>query len=290
MHADSYFTIGKTHKVCQDYARVTDSETVSTSKPFVLAVSDGCSGSPHTDFGSRFLVQSTLLKAISSYDNKDFAARVLTSARLMCIAAELPEECLDATLLTGIVVDDKLHVTVVGDGVVTAKHKDGYTEVWSIDFSDEAPAYLSYTANPDRLEQYIKADYGFRTTKRYRNIKGEWDLEDTEADRVSVVNDIAVNFAVRLNFKLDDYDMIALFTDGVRSFSTKSTGDKKSTDVKKTPDIVPIPFLAVIDEILDIKSTAGEFMNRSCNWFFNKFCHEHGWVNADDFAVAAWIK
>ncbi len=40
MRADAYFAIGKTHLVCQDYARVT-----APSEPVLAAVSDGCSGS-----------------------------------------------------------------------------------------------------------------------------------------------------------------------------------------------------------------------------------------------------
>lgn len=46
--ADSFFTIGSRHEVCQDYCLDINNRTV--------ALSDGCSSNSHSDFGSRILV------------------------------------------------------------------------------------------------------------------------------------------------------------------------------------------------------------------------------------------
>ena len=51
---DAFFSIGKTHMVCQDYAR---SGTTRAGHPYAI-VCDGCSSSPDTDLGSRFLAMS----------------------------------------------------------------------------------------------------------------------------------------------------------------------------------------------------------------------------------------
>ena len=49
--ADAHFSIGKTHRVCEDYARA---GLLPDGRAFAI-VSDGCSSSPDTDFGSRLM-------------------------------------------------------------------------------------------------------------------------------------------------------------------------------------------------------------------------------------------
>lgn len=56
MNADVAFAKGKIHLVCQDYAAAEVTESGVT-----VLVSDGCSGSPHTDFGARILTQCALI-------------------------------------------------------------------------------------------------------------------------------------------------------------------------------------------------------------------------------------
>ena len=46
VYSDSYFKIGKTHLICQDYALHSEGH---------ISLSDGCSSSPNTDIGSRLL-------------------------------------------------------------------------------------------------------------------------------------------------------------------------------------------------------------------------------------------
>lgn len=58
---DSVFRIGRTHEVCQDYALSVQQESAGDDKERVVAmVSDGCSGEPHTDVGSRLILHGAL--------------------------------------------------------------------------------------------------------------------------------------------------------------------------------------------------------------------------------------
>jgi hypothetical protein len=56
MNANHYFSIGKDHAICQDYAI---SKLINNGGCAIL--SDGCSSSPSTDIGSRLL-------AMAAYD------------------------------------------------------------------------------------------------------------------------------------------------------------------------------------------------------------------------------
>lgn len=61
MTHDAFFRIGRTHEVCQDYALSVQQEPTGDYKERVVAmVSDGCSGEPHTDVGSRLILHGTL--------------------------------------------------------------------------------------------------------------------------------------------------------------------------------------------------------------------------------------
>ena len=53
MNTDGAFYIGTTHEVCQDYCMAEND---------AIVVSDGCSGSPGTDMGSRVLSITTMNK------------------------------------------------------------------------------------------------------------------------------------------------------------------------------------------------------------------------------------
>lgn len=59
---DAFFRIGRTHRVCQDYA-LSASQVVSPAgaeERVIALVADGCSGEPHTDVGARLILHGTL--------------------------------------------------------------------------------------------------------------------------------------------------------------------------------------------------------------------------------------
>ena len=109
MHADDFFTIGNSHVICDDYA------TSRADGPLRAVVSDGCSGSPNTDCGSRILANLALR-------NPNWSSQEAGDVRRQRF---LPVDSLDATLLIAEVDSSYITVSAYGDGVIAAQGKDG---------------------------------------------------------------------------------------------------------------------------------------------------------------------
>lgn len=265
IQTDSYFALGKTHTVCQDYA-ATHNENGSV----VLAVSDGCSSSPDTDFGSRFLVRSGIrgvhIQEGFPLDNHSAYAMGVSASNAQ-ESLGLPEECLDATLMLANILDNQVLVNIWGDGVVCATFKDGRRKTWEIRFKDNAPAYLSYLRSERRLERYFKS-HGDRTiiTTEKGSPESVWSLPVT-----------LENYWVSLNIPVAEVQSVMLFSDGVSSF--RRLNSSNSWDA--------IPLDEVLDQITAVKNPNGEFMVRRMRKFLYDFCHKNNWVHEDDVSVAA---
>lgn len=79
METNSFYQIGRDHKVCEDYA-------ICGMEPFPYTIlSDGCSTGKHTDVGSRILVSMTKKNiALFNPDNYiDFLRTVIFQAKLL---------------------------------------------------------------------------------------------------------------------------------------------------------------------------------------------------------------
>jgi len=294
MHADSYLLVGTTHRVCEDYTR---SGKVN-GKPFNLdndgivyaLVSDGCSASPDTDFGSRFL-------CLAAEDRVRVFGQAFDPSWCLWKAAEmvgrmLPEQSLDATLLALIAKEGAPVVAVVvGDGVVAGRRKDGTYEVWNVEYlpvpelaqPGPAPGYVSYILDPNRLKQYVALGYNKRRVTHYVN--GE--VVGTEDSAFTIqVPDAGVGATTYdgLEFALyldpENYDFLAVLSDGAVSFQER---DERG-------HLHSVPLLDVLGQLLAIKGHKGEFVTRRCNRFFGKFCVENRWANFDDLSMAAiWL-
>ena len=109
MNADSTFTIGSSHQVCQDYAVAglrNDRGLASQRNRLAYAVvSDGCSSSIDSDFGSRLLSKAAERLILSEDHAAPDDARLLheaASLRALRLARKvgLDPTSVDATLLT----------------------------------------------------------------------------------------------------------------------------------------------------------------------------------------------
>lgn len=283
MHSDAFFTIGKTHKVCEDYARAGEIPSRGDGPDRTYAVvCDGCSSSADTDIGARLLA----LGAISGIDVfgdkfKDRTEWAVWQARdqFRISSGPLAQTCLDSTLLAAYRRDDgKVDVVITGDGVVAAKRRDGSIEVWEIDFQG-APAYLSYVLYSDRMLVYAHVGYKGRKVRRY-SISGDEAIQTMDADwPLSIEGEPGKtvtweNPAVHLDaFSPDEYESVMVMSDGVQSF--QDWGAMK-----------PIPFLEVVPHLMDIKGYRGQFVTRRCRAFLNRFCVKNGWHHNDDLGVA----
>lgn len=262
MEADAFYTIGNSHIFCQDYARagrVNDS--------YFAMVSDGCSGSLHSDLGARLLVTGAIqqLKLYGNIFEPKLAAILAASSSHLL---ELNLTALDATLLCAVASNGNIKITVSGDGVIAARRKDGKIESWEIDFVG-APAYISYLLDQDRLNHYLEMGFGKR--KVIHSIGGRVK-EVCYFPQVSIAQD----FICTIELKQDEYDAVLLLSDGASSF------------YKKENDLLPlaVPLFYVLEQLMAFKNTKGEFIIRRCNRFLLRFCPSVGWQHNDDLAVA----
>lgn len=288
MNSDAAFTIGKTHKVCQDYARA------SIDGSYTI-IADGCSGSPDSDFGSRLLVKSVenaLIDPKSADPLEELRwlnppipiyARAIANARAAANVLKLQQEALDATLIVAQyretnVSSDKINaqgnselnlkaiqVSMWGDGVVAARRRsDGVLEAHNVIFSSGYPQYLSYRLNDERRARLI--DHTKGNIARIET----WTIEKNKATCESVRDDDNEN---RLwFFPIEKYDLVTTFSDGITSFQNEN--------------IVEVPWHIVVRDLVDIAPMKGEFVQRSLNWLTKEYL-KRKWVWGDDVSMGA---
>jgi len=280
VYADSYFAIGTTHKICQDYALAG-----SVHNRFFAAVSDGCSSSRHTDFGARFLcigtqeAMKTSLTELNQHSILPLACTLLGKA--------LPWECLDATLMLTYTTDDLIVVMASGDGVIAARHRDGSVHTTEIEFINNAPAYLSYQLDNSRFQTYLSGKLssgemiegcGIRETRQKvydKNLAVGIDKPDS-LYAAKVGTDPSSFWDITV-YSRDCFDLVAVMSDGVRSFQKRNT----------LGQLEPVELQAVLQQLMKFKNVKGEFVTRRCKRFLSKYCVEHGWSHYDDFSMAA---
>lgn len=274
MHSDCAFQIGKTHRVCQDYA-VAGAANKST---FVL-LADGCSSSQDTDIGARLLVQSAkrFLPGPSAEDAIWMAYHDAAIAQAAACAESLGllPTCLDATLLTITATGGAFTACCHGDGVIALGRRDGGLEVYSVSYGASYPYYPSYRLDSARQQQWEKQAGNEKRIQHWAiGPDGLMAEEDTQASR----NDFE-----RWSGKAAEYRFVALLSDGAESFS-----ETQETDTSRTPRPVPLPPL--LTELLAFKGSRGEFVQRRVT-AFSKHCAARRWQHHDDFSLGAvWLE
>lgn len=271
MHADAFFAIGKSHIVCEDYARAGEEDLTGA---FAI-VSDGCSSSQDTDFGARFLTMAAL-RYLAESDGLPDPTITAYMAR-GSLPSLITDECLDATLLLAREnVEGHVEVVAYGDGAIAARTREGEIFIWQIKFERGTPAYPSYLLDPVRLRDYVREGYGQREVRLY--IDGE--LRTTQDTPITLIEEGETafrvrNFPVQMCFDPDYYETVMLLSDGADSFQ------------KKGPTITWIPLPEIVDALMGFKTFKGQFVVRRCKSFLNRFCQRQGWEHYDDLAVAA---
>jgi len=268
MHSDSAFYIGNSHKVCQDYVFHKDTDEKS-----MIWLADGCSSSPHTDFGSRLLVMS----AHKAFENFNFTSEdqdekleyTLLNAEELQKGLGLPNQSLDATLLGIISDNEQFSVIAQGDGMVVKGYRDGSIVVYNLIYTKGYPYYLNYCPDKDgRFEQFFSMS-GNQLKINCCSIDKNSNVTELEE-----IYDTPSLFT--LNDKIDEYRFIAVLSDGVTSFvSTEETTSK----VQK-----PIDYMKFIEEVVRMKNWNGEFVQRRM-YKFLKDSEDRGWKHHDDFSM-----
>ena len=272
MNSDCAFAIGRTHRVCQDYAvAATEDE-----RAFVL-LADGCSSSPDSDIGARCLV-----KAAQSFlpgptaDDAEWESAHDAALRRAAEAAQtlgLRPTCLDATLLTITASAGAFAVRCCGDGVVALGRQDGGLEVYSVSYAASYPDYLSYRLDDGR--------------------RAQWEAQPGNEKRVThwtLGADGAMNEASCLSPRpretwtgtADEYRFAAVLSDGALSFT-----ETCEADLARSPR--PVPLVELLPALLAFKGSRGQFVQRRAGAFF-KECHARRRSHGDDFSLGVvWL-
>jgi hypothetical protein len=278
MPADSYYTKGWTHTVCQDYAihgsLVTLSDNEKTRMDYGL-VSDGCSSSDDTDIGSRLILRSAychsgcmqnILRCVDAEGGNymgnvnglwtDFAHKVAMYASKWVSEMELDQTALDATLL-GAFADNKWACTAsYGDGSHIVCRRVGterVIEIEHIDFLANAPPYPVYLT--DNELQSAFANYS-GNTKRVMRWTSKGEFEERLGGEPSHV----------LVYPAEEVEFIAVVSDGVSSF-----GD--------------IGCFEVIQAFTAFRNYAGEFVKRRMMRALDEY-QKSQHVPSDDVSMA----
>jgi hypothetical protein len=279
-NADAFFAIGKTHMVCQDYARAGRTDD---GHPYAI-VCDGCSSSPDTDFGARLLATSAafqmkwICRGEGSFMVRD--SQILSAAANAANEIDVEMRCLDATVVAAYRDEqdgkEGVKVSMRGDGVVVARarHPEGESFIYVVEHENNAPRYLSYELDDERLEGYLKK-YGQSGRRDHvYPVAGGW---------ATVPEELFQGHSSDQFFPAEDFDLVMVLSDGVQTFQRVArTGTSKSLE--------DVPVGQVVEQLLKIKGTKGKFLQRRCHKFLNTFCAINEWQHADDFSAAAiWM-
>lgn len=289
--ADSYFEIGHSHKICEDYAL----HGVLPSGLAYAIVCDGCSSSRRVDVGARIMAHhaETFIRQEFGGQNKlfpfdDFAAigsfvkiigpLVISSATNNSRFMNLDSGALDTTLLLAFTFNRHAAVIAFGDGNILFRSADGSQTRICIKYESGAPFYLSYTVNPERAAAYHK-QYGQFPVSVLQTDVNTSEKENLLDTGFEVLSPKPADFQFNpyglyglTSFILPAVEVLAICSDGIETY--------------QTANVEPVSTDTVCKDILAFKNTKGEFVTRR----MNRMKHDYtkvGTVHQDDIAVAA---
>lgn len=265
MITDSFYKIGATHKVCQDYATHGNNYAI---------ISDGCSSSPNTEVGSMIATRA-LDFCLQHYLNKDNdykALFTLTAGKMksMADALHLSYNSLDATLGFVIADEDSIKGVLYGDGNFIVKYKNGFVLVVNVEFAENYPDYLSYTLDINRAKQLAKLTSNH---KKITKTVYKPDLSEVVCSLSYTVQDVIFvdNF---IDSGIDSEVSFACVTsDGLDTFQYQNYSGW--TDIKQE---------LILAELLAFKVFTQGFLERRMN-LFKKYCKKNIVRHSDDFSM-----
>ncbi len=266
MNADHYYTIGNSHTSCQDYAL----SGVVQGGAFAI-VSDGCSSSPDSDVGARFLSLSakrTLGRGGAEFMPDLFGKVTIDNLKNLENYFPLHPQALDATLLCAWVRGNEFKVHMFGDGMFFHQTADTIRIV-HVDFESNTPAYLSYYLDPLRQKKYEDTVFG---SKRIIDICLHRVGTDEPRDMIEVEDFVKPFVPVSFTGEVKEGDIIGICSDGINTFKKGDGSD--------------INWETQIREFIDFKSTVGVFVQRRLG-FLKRQWQKNLTTHYDDISMAA---
>lgn len=299
MNCDCAFRIGSGHTVCEDYAFAS-----VNGYPHII-VSDGCSSSVGTDYGTRILTSAAriALGFSGKVTCSDYFISTISIAMAHRVNLMLPPDVLDCTLMVAAVrptnlfsspenklIPPWIEIAVLGDGLIAIKSKSNEIVVYSIEYNTGYPFYISYLEDLSRKTMWQKRleENSVSVHIYYRSPYGKWD-HYLKKDIYNPVFDIA-GFAPCITddnyqfhfltppFAREETEFVALMSDGIRSFSQVTTTE---TGIKRSP--LEITF--ILEQLLNFKGYEGVFVQRRVNKFL-KDMKKQNFEHYDDISLS----
>lgn len=243
---DHFYTMGKTHAVCEDYAIHSDSPV-----PHII-ICDGCSSSGNTDVGARILA-ATAHHVVENSQHPlsyhDLGNQVIKQASVVAEKMRLPVSVLDATLMIASLQQDSIHVFVYGDGCILYTDQQNKIHTLEITFKHNAPYYLTYWLSTEDQVEYEKM--------------GKEVLSIINSDKSDKNAPLFLSFDTPLifEFPLKEYSLVAIASDGLASCM-----DNKNMKILPLSEIAPV--------FLDFKHFKGDFVTAHIATTLKAFANE----------------
>lgn len=268
MNADSYFEIGSSHIICQDYAL----SGVYNDLAYTI-ISDGCSEGRYSEVGAQVICHVAKHAIINLHQVDLFQeADKLTLCKLLgnSILKRIEEigrlypitsEALQATLIIALTNHYYSYVFAWGDGVIIIKDVGGDTYTHEIEYPSGAPFYL--VTNPTTYSKLIEAENCKVIHKIYCN--GE------KAPSATMEYGPEQPFVIRNEMNVTS---ITICSDGIKSY--------------QDDELNKIHFTDMVPEYTDYASETGVFVE--CNMkFLKKKMLKQKWTHYDDISCGSII-
>jgi len=255
LHYDHYYTIGRMHTICEDYALQAD-----TPFPFLI-ICDGCSASQNTDVGARILAltaQRLIQENPSLLENYTlFGETLIHRAAHIIQTMELEQQALDTTLLIVYPTDTHFQVIVYGDGCILFKDKAGVSGYIDVNFTHNAPYYLSYLLNEERQYAYKQAN----TCPLVLN-----------SSITGCSPNLPYQHVLVFSFPFNQFSTVGIASDGVGQFFDFQESSRIALD-------------EVINTLLDYKNINGDYVKRRTKRVLDTYAKQAIYP-ADDLSIA----
>jgi|WetSurSiteA1Bulk_404760.scaffolds.fasta_scaffold01237_2 hypothetical protein len=264
---DDFLKTGKNHRVCEDYI-------LSGNKPFpYIILSDGCSSSKNTEMGSKLLCYEARQLITTRTEDEikidkcvDTGSWVIHNAEVIARLLGLEKTSLDATLITAYKIGKAICISMYGDGIVLTQGKDDIITIFDINFSSNAPYYLSYTIDPKRDQEYYKMKNIQTITGTIIRPNGHFTISEDQR---------AYDHRETYSFLCSSYKAIMISSDGLKSFI-------------KTTLAQQIILPDVVKELFSFKTTTGEFLKRRLGRMIQDY-EKDNIFHYDDLSVGCFI-
>jgi hypothetical protein len=259
LYYDHYYTIGKTHITCEDFALQGNQPT-----PYIV-LSDGCSSSKNTDIGARILALTTrhILEHTPEWplDYSNFGRYLITKAWTVAEKMQLDSSsALDATVMLAFLHLDNIHIYVYGDGCLFFKDYAGKISYIEIAFTHNAPYYLTYWHDEPRWHEYAK----YEAKPLF--------LRDTAH---GLTSPMPFQTPLSFSFPLNQFEIIAIASDG----ATQCIDTKQQTK---------IPLAQVAANLLTFNNLEGEFVKSHTQQLVAEYAKQ-GIFPADDLSIGVFV-